>query len=82
MTKKHLKLLEKVFAAEIEGRLPYQSKAKGYKELEELDLVAWGTVTLGGGGFPVTVSGWYLTHSGRYAYCESCKDVVIDDAEN
>lgn len=39
LTKKHLKLLEKVFEAEILNQLPYQSKAYGFVELEDLGLV-------------------------------------------
>lgn len=68
MKKCHHKALEKIFAAEIEGRLPLQSKAAVFKELEILgyaknDSEKWGNVT---------VSGWYLTQLGRLAYCMEC----------
>lgn len=75
MTKRHLQLLEKVFEAEIQGRLPFQSRAKGYKELEAMNLVELGTLKLAG-RIPITVSGWYLTHAGRYAYCQSCTPIA------
>jgi hypothetical protein len=70
-TKKDLKALEKVFAAEIEGRLPFQSKALVYLDLYDEGLVQPMEVTFGG-RFPVTVKGWQLTHAGRITYCASC----------
>lgn len=68
-----LKALEKVFAAEVEARLPYQSRAKIFQRLCDEGLIApmerkWG------GQFPVTVSGWQLTHAGRLLYCSSCSE--------
>lgn len=72
VTKKVLRALEKVFAAEIEGRLPYQSKALLFLDLCDDGLVQpmersfrdrWGAVT---------VKGWQLTHAGRFLYCSSC----------
>ena len=70
-TKKVIDALEKVFAAEIEARLPFQSKAKIYREMESDGLVAPMERKFGG-QFPVTVTGWQLTHAGRFIYCSSC----------
>lgn len=73
LTKAKLRALERVFAAEVDGRLPFQSKAKIFRELCESGMVEpmeWKLV----GRFPVTVSGYQLTHAGRIAYCCSCRD--------
>lgn len=67
--------LEKVFAAEIEGRLPFQSRAKIYQKLCDAGMLEPMQRVVGGPPFPVTISGYQLTHAGRFAYCESCKDV-------
>lgn len=71
-TKAELTALEKVFAAEIEGRLPFQSKAKIFQKLADEGFIAPMERKFGG-QFPVTVTGWELTHAGRIAYCVSCK---------
>ena len=68
-----LAALEKIFAAEIEGHLPFQSRAKIYRELCEEGL-AEPMVRVFGGRFPVTTTGYQLTHVGRYIYCSSCAD--------
>lgn len=68
MKKRHYKALERVFAAEIERRLPLQSKALVYEELERLGFVKLDTEQMG----IVKVSGWYLTQLGRLAYCAEC----------
>jgi tRNA splicing endonuclease len=65
-----LDALEKVFAAEIDDKLPFQSKAKIYRELEEKGFVVRGKRNFG----LVVVEGWYLTHPGRYVYCLNCAD--------
>lgn len=70
--KAHLQILEKVFEAEINDRLPFQKKAKVMAEMETLGLVEPMQRVLGG-RFPVHLSGWALTHAGRIAYCETCK---------
>jgi hypothetical protein len=75
MTKSDLKLLEHIFSAEIEGRLPYQSKAAAYKRLETYGLVEHVEIALPG-ILPVIIPGWILTHKGRIAYCESCKEKI------
>ena len=72
-SQKTLKALEKVFGAEIENRLPFQSKAKIYRELCDQGLLEPMERTFGG-RLPVTVSGYQLTHAGRLAYCISCDD--------
>jgi hypothetical protein len=65
--------LEKVFAAEIEDRLPFQSRAKIYDELYQRGMIA-PMQKVYGGSFSVTVDGYQLTHAGRYAYCSNCRD--------
>lgn len=78
-TKKTLRALEKVFAAEIVGHLPFQSKAKIFAELCDVGLLEPMQRRFGG-RFPVTVSGYQLTHAGRITYCASCEgeDVRAD----
>lgn len=73
VTRKILAALEKVFVAEIEGRLPFQSSAKVYSELSDGRLIE-PMERVFGGRFSVTVSGYQLTHAGRITYCESCRD--------
>lgn len=65
-----IKALENVFAAEIDGRLPFQSKAAIYKRLVEQGLLDTMEVNIIG----VKVAGYQLTHAGRYMYCEQCED--------
>jgi hypothetical protein len=76
LTKAELNMLEKIFAAEIEHgmrntSLPfcYQSKAKIMDKLKEKDLIAPITFKVGNDAMAVTISGWALTHSGRFTYC-------------
>jgi hypothetical protein len=73
MNKKTLKALEKVFLAEIENRLPFQSKAKIYRKLADEGLILYGEGVISG-RFPVRIKGFILTDYGRYIYCDSCKD--------
>jgi hypothetical protein len=73
--KKVLKALEKVFAAEINDRLPFQSKAIIFKQLCDDGLIEPYQRTFGAGtAMPVTCSGYQLTHAGRIMYCASCRD--------
>lgn len=65
-----LDALEKLFIAEIEDRLPFQSRAAIYKRLREQNLIHDMVVKFG----MVTVTGYQLTHAGRMLYCMSCKD--------
>ncbi len=74
--KKVLNALEQVFAAEIEGRLPFQSRAAIYRHLVEAGMLAPMERTFGAQGIwpAVTAKGYELTHAGRYLYCSSCRD--------
>jgi hypothetical protein len=79
MTRKELAALEKVFAAEIDDRLPFQSRAKVFQALCDSGHLEVGHRTYGvGERFPVTVSGYVLTHTGRIAYCQSCDDAMLE----
>jgi hypothetical protein len=68
ISKQHFKALEKVFAAEIEGCLPFQSKAAVYNELRLDGMVEAVSVKMG----ICRVDGYELTHAGRMAYCAQC----------
>lgn len=70
MTKRFLNALERVWIAEIENRLPFQSDAKVFRELEAEGLIHRVIMTMGG-RFEVKVHGWELSHAGRLAYCIS-----------
>lgn len=72
MKRQDLAVLEKIFAAEIAGRLPAQIKSKRLADLEKSGHVVQVEGTLPG-RFPVRIHGWCLTHLGRITYCESCK---------
>ena len=70
-----LKYLERVWAAEVEGRLPFQPgrPSKMLTQLAEEGLIQPMTERMGSA--PVCmVKGWQLTHAGRYLYCASCKN--------
>lgn len=70
LTKRDIRFLERLFAAEVEGRLPFQSRAVAMIErLQEDQLIEPMEVVLPG-RFPVTVRGWALTHRGRITYGE------------
>lgn len=69
-----LRALEKVFEAEINNRLPFQSKASIYRDLLAAGMVESIQRKFGTGPFAATCSGYALTHRGRIIYCESCKD--------
>lgn len=74
MNQKTITALEKVFEAEIHGRL-FQSKAKIYKQLEADGMVTFERQELGRDRFgAIAVEGWALTHRGRIAYCETCTE--------
>jgi hypothetical protein len=72
--KKVMNALEKVFSAEIYGRPIFQSKASIYRDLLAAGLVEWASHSYGQGWSAVTVSGYALTHRGRYLYCSNCDD--------
>lgn len=82
--KKVLTALEKVFSAEINGCLPFQSKASIYRDLMAAGLVDSDQRSFGSGWSAVTVSGYALTHAGRYLYCANCEspeDLVEEDCK-
>lgn len=79
MKKAHVLALERIFSSDIEQamsksrlRLPFQSKAKVYEELEREGMVKRTEVRVGTGWSAVTVRGWALTEAGHLAYCLSC----------
>ena len=74
-TKVELNALEKVFAAEIEDRLPFQSKAKIFRRLCDEGMLEPMTRQFKGDRFgAITVSGYQLSHAGRLEYCLSCDE--------
>lgn len=78
MNKREISALESVYGAEIQNRLPFQSRARIYKALEAKGMVERYTRTFGKGPFGVRVEGWSLTHLGRLEYCATCKEVQDD----
>lgn len=77
-TKRELKMLERIFAAEIdhalrESTVPFcfQSNSKLISAMAEKQLVEEVKYTLGG-RFPMTITGWQLTERGRITYCATC----------
>jgi hypothetical protein len=72
MTKAEIKALERVFAAEIENRLPFQSRAKIFQRLAADGMIEPMDRRFNGDRFGlIIVNGWQLTHLGRLAYCTS-----------
>ena len=67
-------VLERVWEAEINNRLPFQSKAKACLDLCEEGLLLPMERTFGTGGSAVTAHGFQLTHAGRFLYCSNCED--------
>lgn len=65
--------LERVFVAEIEGRLPFQSKARIFSKLADDGLIQPMERRFGSDRFAVTAKGWELTHAGRILYCLECE---------
>lgn len=78
MRKTELKVLERVFEAEIYDRLPFQSHAKIYKQLCE-DGYLQPMVRELGGRFPVKLTGYQLTHAGRFMYCSTCEGESMNE---
>ena len=79
MTKRELDLLERAFAAEIEFRLPYQTKSKLAKRLASEGYLVEIERTFGKDCFgPITAKGYALTIMGNLAYCTSdrCKEAT------
>jgi hypothetical protein len=78
LKKSELLFLEKVFAANLDGRL-LQSKSKVAKKLEEAGYIVFTEKTLGRDRFgSIVVDGYTLTVMGNMAYCTSdrCKEPV------
>lgn len=73
MKKRYLDMLERVFVAEINDRLPFQSKRKIMLELAAEGYIQPMTTILPG-RFPVRIEGWELTHLGRLSYCTTCDE--------
>ena len=76
MNKRDLSILERAFAAEVDAAmaghgLPFQTKGKRVAELAVEGYLRRVDVVIPG-RFPVTVSGYELTHQGRLAYCMTC----------
>ena len=79
MNKSDLKILEKVFAKEIEGGV-FQSKSKAISRLEKEGYVQEVTFYIGGGALgKIKISGYILTILGNYTYCSS--DLCKEDEE-
>jgi hypothetical protein len=74
LTKKTIDALGKVFLAEINGQLPFQSRAKIYSDLCAEGLLKKTERKFGSGWSAVKVYGFELTHAGRIAYCATCED--------
>ena len=75
MDKRSLDLLEKVFAAEIDGAISdgigfFQTTSKLAKKLEADGYLVKDKRVLGG-RFPVTIEGYRLTLMGNATYCLS-----------
>ncbi len=64
-----MKMLEKVWMAEIENRLPFQSKSMWMKTLAVQELIQPMEVTHLY-PFKTTIEGWQLTNAGRFIYCD------------
>lgn len=74
VTMRYLNALERIFCAEIDGRL-LQSKAKVFTELADIGYCRQVTESLGRDRFgEISVTGWALTHAGRITYCMQCED--------
>ena len=73
-SKKVIAALERVFAAEIENRLPFQSRAKIYRDLCDEGLVQPMERKFGSGWATATVKGYALTWAGHATYCSASDD--------
>ena len=87
MNKSEFKMLEKLFAAEVEAgvsgqplRSVVQSRSKLLPKLEKEGYVRRVTRSLRPDRFgPINVSGWELTLEGNFAYCMNCNDELDGD---
>ncbi len=69
-----MKMLERLFAAEVLGRLPFQSKAKIIKRLHEEGYIQPMKTAFKDRFGIMVIDGWQLTHAGRLTYCMSCDE--------
>jgi hypothetical protein len=79
MNKQNMKLLGEISGCEVSVHLPYQSKNKQYKKLEEegyCEFVAR-KIHFDDNLPPMTVSGWELTEKGRIEYCLNCSQSCL-----
>jgi hypothetical protein len=78
LTKKDMKLLERVFAREIMG-WSLQSKSKEYERLEKEGYVFLNSEVkhFKDGLPPMTIQGWNLTQWGHMIFCMNCKSEEI-----
>lgn len=89
MTRAELKMLEKLFAAEVEAGVSgqplrgiVQSKSKLLPKLEAEGFVQKVRRELPPDRFgAIVVEGWELTLAGNMAYCMSCDDSSSGDAD-
>lgn len=82
MNKRGLQILERVFIAEVENRLPFQSKSKQVQRLVDEGYIEPMTRSFGRDRFgEISATGYALTHAGRITYCESCKDPEVNGGE-
>ncbi len=72
MNKKELAVLENVFLAEIQNRLPFQTKSKLAQDLAERGFLEYVEAERRGTLGVLTIAGYCLTHLGRLTCCESC----------
>lgn len=85
MTKAELKMLEKLYGAEIEAALSghplrgiVQSKSRLLPKLESEGLVQRVERVVRVDRFgPITVKGWELTLAGNAAYCLTCTEEPV-----
>jgi hypothetical protein len=71
MTKAELDFLERVFAAEIDGRV-YQTKSKMAKRMEDDGYILKTSKSFGKDRFrKIIVTGYVLTIKGNFTYCTS-----------
>lgn len=70
MNKKQLKVLEEAFWAEVEDRVPYQTKSKVAEKLAEEGFLQMLVIE----DRRLTITGYQLTHAGRIVYCSTCPE--------
>lgn len=79
MNKQSLALLERAFAAEIEGAGGgiglVQSRSKVATKLADDGYLEAASKTIGG-RFGIVIRGYRLTHLGRMTYCASCTEAA------